>query len=88
MGYGITGTEMGPSDTHTPVMGQTTSTDSVQIKNLLLLVTWNCSYFAAYDTLRSAEPKNYNSKLDLNWTFSSQGKEGHHPRCASRLALL
>ena len=48
---------MGPSDTHTPVMGQTTSTDSVQIKNLLLLVTWNCSYFAAYGTLRSAEPK-------------------------------
>ena len=32
--------------------------------------------------------KNYNSKLDLNWTFSSHGKEGHHSRCASRLALL
>lgn len=30
----------------------------------------------------------YDSKLDLNWTFSSHGKEGHHPRCASRLALL
>jgi hypothetical protein len=30
----------------------------------------------------------YDSKLDLIWTFSSHGKEGHHPHCASRLALL
>ena len=30
----------------------------------------------------------YDSKLDLNWICSSHGKEGYHPRCASRLALL
>jgi len=37
---------------------------------------------------RGRSKKNYNSKLNLNWTISSHGKEGCHPRCASRLALL